>query len=469
MTQDNVVIRFDNVSFEYNDQKVILDEANFSVRRNSIVTIIGQNGAGKSTIFKLLLGKLIPTGGKINLEIGTKIGIAEQMVSPDKLELTIVDYFRSTLPNVEYGIEGDIKKIFKSVNLDVPLDRKVKELSGGQKARLLLAYALITNPDVLLLDEPTNNLDKEGVNELTIFLMNYEKTCIVISHDSDFLNCFTDGVLNLDVHTHKVEQFVGNYYDVINEIEAKLERDRRQNALLEKSIKDRFLKINKLGGKSIAMSHLARKLRKEIGEDRETAVEIRREDKTIPDFTIPCQEYVGYIAKIKEPIVTELVKGVRLLIKGPNGIGKSTLLRSYLAGEKADINPKIRVGYYSQDFSELDFNQTAYDSILSVDPTALPQEIYEAGARFLLNSDILNTKIESLSEGQKGLLCYARLVMQKPGLLILDEPTNHINFRHIPVITKAIDGFEGPVIFVSHLPEFFEKIKNIREINLGKD
>jgi len=112
MTQDNVVIRFDNVSFEYNDQKVILDEANFSVRRNSIVTIIGQNGAGKSTIFKLLLGKLIPTGGKINLEIGTKIGIAEQMVSPDKLELTIVDYFRSTLPNVEYGIEGDIKKIF---------------------------------------------------------------------------------------------------------------------------------------------------------------------------------------------------------------------------------------------------------------------------------------------------------------------------------------------------------------------
>ncbi|QQG41298.1 MAG: ABC-F family ATP-binding cassette domain-containing protein [Candidatus Woesebacteria bacterium] len=467
MAQDNVVIRFENVSFEYNDQKVILDEANFSVRRNSIVTIIGQNGAGKSTIFKLLLGKLIPTGGKIHLENGATIGIAEQMVPADKIDLTVLDYFKTALPEKEYGIEGDIYKIFKSVNLDVPLDRKVKVLSGGQKARLLLAYALITNPDVLLLDEPTNNLDKEGVNELTIFLMNYEKTCIVISHDSDFLNCFTDGVLNLDVHTHKVEQFVGNYYDVINEIEAKLERDRRQNALLEKSIKDRFLKINKLGGKSIAMSHLARKLRKEIEEDRETAVEIRREDKTIPNFTIPCQEYVGYIAKIKEPIVTELVKGVRLLIKGPNGIGKSTLLRSYLDGKKADINPKIRIGYYSQDFSELDFNQTAYDSILSVNPTALPQEIYEAGARFLLNGDILNTKIESLSEGQKGLLCYARLVMQKPGLLILDEPTNHINFRHIPVITKAIDGFEGPVIFVSHLPEFFEKIKNVREVKLS--
>lgn len=466
MAQDNVVIRFDNVSFEYNDTKIILDEANFSVRKNSIVTIIGQNGAGKSTIFKLLLGKLKPTGGKINLETGTRIGIAEQMVPPEKADMTILEYFKATIPEKEYGIEGDIKKIFGSVNLDIPLTKKVKDLSGGQKARLLLANALITNPDVLLLDEPTNNLDKAGVEFLTNFLMNYGKTCIVISHDSDFLNCFTDGVLNLDVHTKKVEQFVGNYYDVINEIAAKLERDRRENARLEKSIKDRFLKINKLGGKSIAMSQLARKIRKNIEEDKEDAVTIRREDKTIPEFTISCQEYVGYIVKITKPVVTELVRGMRLLIKGPNGIGKSTLLRSILSGESADINPLVRVGYYSQDFSELDFDQTAYDSILSVSPTAKPQEIYEAGARFLLNGDILNTKIEALSEGQKGLLCYARLVMQKPGLLILDEPTNHINFRHIPVIAKAVNEFEGAIIFVSHLPDFYSKIRDVHDLNL---
>jgi len=157
---------------------------------------------------------------------------------------------------------------------------------------------------------------------------------------------------------------------------------------------------------------------------------------------------------------------MRLQIKGPNGIGKSTLLRSILSGESADINPKIRIGYYSQDFSELNFEETAYDSLLSVFPTALPQEIYEAGAKFLLNADVLKTKIESLSEGQKGLLCYARLVVQKPGLLILDEPTNHINFRHIPVITRAVNDFEGPIIFVSHLADFSEKIKNVREVEL---
>ena len=474
MTQDNVVIRFDKVSFAYgeaearSDTKVILDEANFTVRRNSIVTIIGQNGAGKSTVLKLLLGKFKPQSGKINLELGTTIGIAEQMVPVGKLHLSIVDYFKFALPNKLYGIEGDIRRILKSVNLEIPLTKIVKELSGGEKARLLLGYALISNPDVLLLDEPTNNLDKAGIEFLTNFLINYQKTCIVISHDSDFLNCFTDGVLNLDIHTKKIEQFVGNYYDVINEISAKLERDRRENARLEKSIKDRFLKINKLGGKSIAMSQLARKIRKDIDEDRENAIEIRREDKTIPEFIIPYQGYVGYIIKIEKPIETELIRGGRLHIKGPNGIGKSTLLRAFLAGSGAEINPVVRVGYYSQDFSELDFGQTAYDSLLSISPTSLPQEIYQVGSRFLLTGELLKTKIESLSEGQKGLLCYARLVLQKPGLLILDEPTNHINFRHIPVITKAINGFDGPVIFVSHLPGFFEKIMNVRELDLER-
>ena len=469
MSENNVIIRFDHVTFAYEGDHVILDDASFSVHRNSIVTIIGQNGAGKSTIFKLLLGKLQPQSGKINLELGTTIGIAEQMIPQDKLDTTILDYFKTALPEKEYGIEGDIRKIFASVALDIPLTRKLKELSGGQKARLLLAYALISNPDVLLLDEPTNNLDKEGVAFLTTFLITYPKTCIVISHDSDFLNCFTDGVLNLDVHTKKVEQFVGNYYDVLSDIAAKLEHDRRENARLEKSIKDRFEKVNKLGGKSVVMNRLARKIREDISEDREKSVEIRKEDKTIPNFVIPYQGYVGYTIKIKKPIEKELIKGERLIIKGPNGIGKSSLLRSILSGISADINPKVRVGYYSQDFSELNFEETAFESLQRMDEEILPQEIYAVAARFLLSGDILKTKIEALSEGQKGLLCYARLVLQKPGLLILDEPTNHINFRHIPIITKAVNDFEGPIIFVSHLPDFSEKIKNVRELDLTKN
>lgn len=470
MAKGPVIIRFDDVNFAYPNGKVTLNEANFSIHKNTRVTIMGQNGAGKSTIFKLLLGQLKPQRGKIHIESGIKIGIAEQMVSPDKLDLSIVDYFRTALPDKEFGIEGDIVKILKVVQLNIPLTKTLRELSGGQKARLLLAYALITDPDVLLLDEPTNNLDAEGVGFLTVFLMSYEKTCIVISHDADFLNCFTDGVLNLDVHTHKVEQFEGDYYDVLDEIARKLERDRQENARLEKSIKERFQKINKLGGKSVAMSQLARKIRKDIEEDKDEFVEIRREDKTIPNFVIPCQEYVGEIIRIKKPIETLLVNGMRIHIKGPNGVGKSTLLRSILAGESATINPKIRVGYYSQDFSELDFRQTAIESLQSVaQPTVKTQEVYGTAARFLLTGDILNNKIEDLSEGQKGLLCYARLVLQQPGLLILDEPTNHINFRHIPIITKAINEYEGPIIFVSHLAQFYEAMKEVREVEITKD
>ncbi len=467
MAQDNVVIRFEGVSFAYDDKRVILDEANFSVRKNSIVTIIGQNGAGKSTIFKLLLGRLKPKSGKINLATGTRIGIAEQMIPPDKLNLSILEYFKTALPQTEFGVEGEIYKILKVVNLEAPFTKKIGELSGGQKARALLAYALISDPDVLLLDEPTNNLDSVGIEHLTSFLMNYQKTCIVISHDADFLNCFTEGVLNLDIHTHKVEQFVGNYFDALEEIAAKLERDRMLNARLEKSIKDRFEKVNKLGGKSVVMNQLARRIREDIKEDRQEIVSMRKEDKTIPDFIIPNQEFVGYIIKIHKPIETELIKGSRLLVKGPNGIGKSTLLKAILAGGAADVNPSIRVGYYSQDFSELDFNQTAFDSLMAVSVIKKPEVIYAAGARFLLSGEALRNKIGSLSEGQKGLLCYARFMVQEPGLLILDEPTNHINFRHIPVIARAINNYQGPVILVSHLGEFVQQIKKLADLDLS--
>jgi len=466
MSQNNVIIRFSDVSFAYDEKKVILDEANFSVRKNSIVTIMGQNGAGKSTIFKLLLGQLQPKRGKVILEHAATVGIAEQTIPADQLDLDIVSYFKLALPDKEYGIEADIHRIFGEVGLEISLDKKVRDLSGGQKARLLLASALITSPDILLLDEPTNNLDQAGIDALTAFLVMYEKTCIVISHDSDFLNCFTDGVLTLDSNTKKVEQYVGNYYDVLDDIAAKKEKDRLLNARLEKSIKDRFKKVNKLGGKSIAMSRLAKKVRQDIADDRELLVGKRPEDRTIPDFTIKNQNYIGTILKTKKPVEMELVKGSRLLIKGPNGIGKSTLLKAMLSGSAAEINSELRVGYYSQEFSELDFEQTAYDSLHSVSQTGLAPEIFEAGSRFLLNSDILKNKIGSLSEGQKGLLCYARFVLQQPGVLILDEPTNHINFRHIPVIAKAINAYEGPVILVSHLPDFVSQIENIKVLDL---
>lgn len=154
------------------------------------------------------------------------------------------------------------------------------------------------------------------------------------------------------------------------------------------------------------------------------------------------------------------------MIKGPNGIGKSTLLKSILAGKGVKIADGVRVGYYSQDFSELDFSDTAFNSLVSVMPEMDKSKIFAAAGRFMLSGEMLENKVESLSDGQKGLLCYARFMLQEPGILIMDEPSNHINFRHLPVIAKAINEYKGVLLIVSHNEEFVSKIKIQQELDL---
>ena len=155
---------------------------------------------------------------------------------------------------------------------------------------------------------------------------------------------------------------------------------------------------------------------------------------------------------------------------GPNGIGKTTLLEAIASGTStgSKIAPGIKVGYYRQDFSTLNFDDTIFDSLMSVMDKHIEQEMRTIAAGFLITGDMIYTKIGSLSEGQKGLVALARLVLQKPGLLILDEPTNHMNFRHLPVIAKALSDFEGAMILVSHVPEFVKQVKITEVFDLEK-
>jgi len=484
MNHGNVIISFDNASFNYDQNKPILDEASFSVRENAKITIMGQNGAGKSTIFKLITEDIKPDSGKVNVSTGASIAIATQVMKRENLEKTVEEFFAGAFAKKSYDLPKKIKDILEVVHLNAPLDKKIKEFSGGQQARLLLAFALIQKPDILLLDEPTNNLDAPGIEHLTQFLIEYPKTCLVISHDANFLNSFTHGVLYLDSYTHKVEQYLGDYYDVLGEIEARIERDRMKNAQLRKSIQDRKDKINFFSHKGGKMRKLASKLRDQVEEAEETMVDERQEDKTINDFTIPAQtDTVGPVVEIcsvgvminHEPVRKKISppltvrKKQKLLIKGPNGIGKSTLLEALAGGNEkgATITPGVRVGYYRQDFSGLDFEKTAYDALAEMMAQPYNQEIYATAAQFLLSAETLKNKVGALSEGQKGLLCYARFVLLKPGLLIMDEPTNHINFRHLPIIAKALDDFEGAVILVSHAYEFVEQIKIDQTLDLA--
>jgi len=496
MSKNETILRFEDLSFEYGHNKQILEEVNCSIRKGSKVTIMGQNGAGKSTIFSLITGTLKPESGKVHRSLGMSIAIARQVIPRDELGLTVREFFAKSFEDSAeaglrkdggkiYDIEPRIDEILDAVNLHAPHDKIISTFSGGQQARLLLASALIQDPDLLLLDEPTNNLDKVGIEHLTQFLINYPKTVIVISHEAHFLNAFTDGVLYLDVYTKKVEQYVGNYFDVTAQITDRVEKENRKNAQLAKEIQENKDKANFFANKGGQMRLVAKRMREKAEELEDEMVDVRREDKAIKSFTIPGQsDFIGDILtitgfSIMSPKTRKVVqkkakitlrRNQHLLLKGPNGIGKSSLLESLASGTAAgaSINPDIKVGYYRQDFSMLDFEDTVHDCLLRVMDKQIEQEMRAVAAGFLIVGDMMSTKIGSLSEGQKGLVAFARLVLQKPGLLIMDEPTNHINFRHIPVIAEALNKYEGALVLVSHVPDFVEKIRIDEVLDLEK-
>ncbi len=486
MANDSVILRFSDVTFEYSHNKQLLNEASFSLRSGSRITLMGQNGAGKSTLFKLITGEIKPSEGDIFLTPrDATIGIARQVMSPELAQLTVRDYFATAFTEKKYNLDKLIKDVFAVVNVDLPLDKEVKDLSGGQQARLLLAHALIQEPDILLLDEPTNNLDAQGIEHLTGFLMMYEKTCLVISHDADFLNAFSDGVLYLDVFTKKVEQYTGNYYDVVEEIKNRIERENLQNARMQGQIRDKRAQAEVFAHKGGKLRGVAKRMREATEEAEESIVTVRQEDKTIREFEIPVQEFDPFfdgkimefsaIAGLKNGNVAtkelELVvrKNSHVLISGPNGIGKSTMLEKIAvgSGEGFSVAKDVRIGYYKQDFSNFDFQQKAFDALKEVMAKFDEHELRSTAAGFLLDGKILDHEIAALSEGQKGLLSFCRLVLLKPGLLILDEPTNHINFRHLPVIAEALDKYQGGMIMVSHVPDFVSQIKIDQVIDLS--
>ncbi|HEY1041379.1 MAG TPA: ATP-binding cassette domain-containing protein [Candidatus Paceibacterota bacterium] len=487
MAKDAVVIRFENVSFDYGPHKQTLDDVSFSVRTKSKITLMGQNGAGKSTLFGLITGDLEPTEGRILREHGATVAIARQVIPRTHLDMTVREFFQSGFKEKIYDIDPRIKKVLEAVNFDTPYDRIVRTFSGGQQARLLLASALILEPDILLLDEPTNNLDHAGIEHLTQFLVDYSKTVIVISHDADFLNKFTQGVLYLDVYTKKIEQYVGNYNDVLKDITARVEKENMKNAQLKKEIIAKKEKANEFAYKGGQMRMVAKRMREKAEELEEEIVDVRKEDRTIRPFVIPSQETLsGEIITLssltifknhtpeKKAVNKSLRKNTHLLLKGPNGIGKSTLLERITKGDAdgVKIASGVRVGYYRQDFSNIDFEQSSFEvlkeAMIKGGEKFDEQKMRAVAAAFLIIGDMIHAKVGSLSEGQKGLLAFARLVLEKPGLLVLDEPTNHINFRHIPVIAEALNKFGGTMILVSHVPEFVEKIRIDETLDLGK-
>ncbi len=482
MAKEDTIVRFEKATFEFGLKKPILNAVDFSIRRGTKTTLMGQNGAGKSTIFGLITGEHHLAEGQIHKTPKLSIAVSRQVIPRAEMTLTVKQFFEKVFPHKVYNIDPKIDDVLEVVNLHAPHDKIVSTFSGGQQARLLLAAALIQDPDLLMLDEPTNNLDKEGITHLTKFLIEYKKTCIVISHDAEFLNSFTYGVLYLDVNTHKVEQYVGDYFDVVSQITLRIEKENRKNALLAKEIQENKDKANFFANKGGQMRLVARRMRDKAEELEEEMVDVRKEDKTIRPFTIPVGPTPAgeilhitsfSIIKNHKPVTRKVVRSLRkkhhLLLRGPNGIGKSTLLQSIVDGSAkgAKVARGVTIGYYRQDFSNLDFDKTVYEELSSTQERPVEDEIRKVAASFLINGELIKSKIGTLSEGQKGLVAFARLVLLKPGLLILDEPTNHINFRHLPIIASALDKYEGTMLLVSHVPGFVEKIRIDDTIDFG--
>ena len=490
MSRSDGIIVFKDVSYEYDATRPILREANFVVRRGAKLTLMGQNGAGKSTIFSLITRDRHPDEGDINLEPKTTIAISRQIIPRPELTLSVRQFFEKCFSEKVYDIDPKIDAVLEVVNLtptekqrDIFKDRIVGSFSGGQQARLLLAQALIQNPDVLLLDEPTNNLDVAGIAHLTAFLKEYPKTVLVISHDAEFLNSFTQGVLYLNTQKRQVEQYNGNYHAVVKDIAAQVEKEQRENARLAKQIQADKDKINYFANKGGKMRLVAKRMRDEIEEAEDNKVDVRKEDKTIRPFTINPHEDVPLevvrlssvtVIKNHEPKEVEvevvLKRGMHLQIIGPNGIGKTTLLEKLASGHAKGehVAPGVKIGYYRQDFSNLEFDKTVHETLMDSMQRKVEEEMRSIAAGFLLFGDVMKTKVGNLSEGQKGLVAFAKLSMEAPGLLILDEPTNHINFRHIPVIAQALHDYKGAMILVSHVPDFVEQIRIDEVLDLAK-
>ena len=439
--------------------------------------------------FNVITGAFKPESGGVHIVPGIRVAMSQQALDISDRDLTIKQFFQKHAPYLDRNIEGDIHNALQIVQLDVPLTRIMKTCSGGQQARLLLASCIVQDPDVMLLDEPTNNLDKAGIANLTNFIRDSEKTCVVISHDEHFLNSFTDSVLYLDVFTKMVEYYNGNYMDVKRDIAKRIAKENAENARLAKLAQEKKDQANKFANKGGNMRKMAKKLREDAESLTSDVVCVRREDKQMRPFLIPCSSLesktlctfssivLPYCNQFDSPNNNEvclpfpimLNKKTRMHLCGPNGSGKTTLLEHVVKCCFGGVTMAqgSKIGYYRQDFSTLNFNDTVISSLqASAGRTAGDGDIRRIAASFLLTGSLLNQQIKTLSEGQKGLLSFAKLVLEEPNILILDEPTNHINFRHIPAIISAVNSFEGAVIVVSHDKSFIKKINIDITMNL---
>ena len=491
--------------------EVLFDNINLQVDERDRIALVGKNGAGKSTLLKILVGEEEPTSGEINkkkdislsylaqdsrfesentiydemLHVFDDLRRAEKQLRQMELEMgeksgedldkLMADYDRLSENFRQAGgftYEADIRAILNGFKFDESMwQMKIAELSGGQNTRLALAKMLLEKPNLLVLDEPTNHLDIETIAWLENYLVNYSGALIIVSHDRYFLDKVA--TVTLDLTKHSLDRYVGNYSRFVELKEQKLateaknyEKQQKEIAALEDFVNRNLVRASTTKRAQSRRKQLEKMERLDKPEaGKKSANMTFQSEKTSGNVVLTVENAaIGYDGEIfSEPINLDLRKMNAVAIVGPNGIGKSTFIKSIVAqipfikGEKR-FGANVEVGYYDQTQSKLTPSNTVLDELWNDFKLTPEVEIRNRLGAFLFSGDDVKKSVGMLSGGEKARLLLAKLSMENNNFLILDEPTNHLDIDSKEVLENALIDFDGTLLFVSHDRYFINRV-----------
>ncbi|HEU3588368.1 ABC-F family ATP-binding cassette domain-containing protein [Streptococcus pneumoniae] len=491
--------------------EVLFDNINLQVDERDRIALVGKNGAGKSTLLKILVGEEEPTSGEINkkkdislsylaqdsrfesentiydemLHVFNNLRRTERQLRQMELEMgeksgedldkLMSDYDRLSENFRQAGgftYEADIRTILNGFKFDESMwQMKIAELSGGQNTRLALAKMLLEKPNLLVLDEPTNHLDIETIAWLENYLVNYSGALIIVSHDRYFLDKVA--TITLDLTKHSLDRYVGNYSRFVELKEQKLvteaknyEKQQKEIAALEDFVNRNLVRASTTKRAQSRRKQLEKMERLDKPEAGKKAANMTfQSEQTSGNVVLTVENTaIGYDGEVlSQPINLDLRKMNAVAIVGPNGIGKSTFIKSivdqipFIKGEKR-FGANVEVGYYDQTQSKLTPSNTVLDELWNDFKLTPEVEIRNRLGAFLFSGDDVKKSVGMLSGGEKARLLLAKLSMENNNFLILDEPTNHLDIDSKEVLENALIDFDGTLLFVSHDRYFINRV-----------
>jgi ATPase subunit of ABC transporter with duplicated ATPase domains len=476
------MLKVTDISYSYGVHPVF-NHGSFSIGKGQKVGLVGPNGAGKSTLFGLLMGKDLPSSGSITAE--GSIGYVPQEVKRDPIlesSSTVQEYIDPERKKQSYELD----QILRGLELDLSLDQKPHNLSGGQKTKLAIARALIEEADILLLDEPTNFLDIAGKKWVMEFLSQYPNTLLIVSHDLELLDKSIDKVIVINTHTRKFDEYKGTYSDHLKLKKQREELQRREIAEQQKKIKKMEESLTKMARYTSEKGVRAKtRLRHRMEKMKENLPEMPPEIKKItlnlpdpaPSGELPIRALniskSFELQTVLEDVSLTLYRGERVALIGPNGAGKSTFIKILMQKLKPDSgsvihDSKLQVGYYSQEFESFDMEKTVMDTAAEIARMS-DHAVRSYLARFLFSGEKINQKVGSLSGGEKTRLSIALLMLKPHNVLILEEPTTYLDVISQRVILEALKNYKGALLVVSHTEEFIKELEPNRVLFLPEN